>query len=247
MKCREFGRLGYSRRSSDRIESMWRLPGDPVPREQLIRENQRALAKAEARQREQLAQFERMRQPAVHHHDAASQIQALRDDQSRYANTILLLAYGGFYALWASTAGNMPKSWFGLSGILMGISLLFFIGFELAKMIAKSVAFRKGLAVDEHGHKRVADYEVLFAVSSNIDRVNSYWLPVFIPTLLTGLAAGLIVLFFFAANAMRGEWTYPPPPTEKSAQESAPSRASTTDIQKNNDPKSLENKDSAAN
>lgn len=105
-----------------------------------------------------------------------------------YGNAMLLIGYGGFFALWSSTAGDMPKGWFGLSGLLMGLSLLLFVTWELAKTAASSYKSTKGADVTETNK-----------VLSTMDRL---WAWVFVPTALLGMFAGFIVLCFFARHAL---------------------------------------------
>lgn len=146
-----------------------------------------------------------------------------RAHEQQYANTILLLGYGGFFALWASTAEKMPPSWFGVCGLLMGISLLCFIGFEIAKTTAASTALRVEGKTGPDGRKLTAG-DALDLANARIERVNRAWPFVFIAAVSTGLVAGFLVLWFFVASVGRGEWKYQQVATENSITPAAPAR-----------------------
>lgn len=124
----------------------------------------------------------------------------LVDQEHRYATTILLLGYGGFFALWGGQAGQMPKLWFGVAGLLMGISLILFLGFELGKTFAKSKAFHEA---DRRGQSAE---EAIDLANVYVRRVDRWWLPVFAIAVLTGMSAGAIVLWHFGLHAVRNAW-----------------------------------------
>lgn len=144
------------------------------------------------------------------HANTEESVLRLQDHESHYANTILLLGYGGFFALWANTAGNMPKGLFGLSGLLMGTSLVLFILFELAKTVASSLGVQRGYK------RKLNAADTVHLSNRYLDAVQVYWLHVFIPTVLAGLLAGGIVLWHFGAHALNSAWTPPPPPATES-------------------------------
>ncbi len=117
-----------------------------------------------------------------------------------YANVIILLGYGGFFALWSAMAGKMPRGLFGTAGLLMGISLLIFLLFEIAKIAAGSWALTsaKKRGLDEN--------EVLGYLSHSQEKVDRWWLWAFIPSLLCGLTAGGILLWAYWMAATHGPW-----------------------------------------
>lgn len=125
-----------------------------------------------------------------------------REHEARYANTILLLGYGGFFALWSSTAGHMPKMLWGWAGIFICASLLLFIGFELAKTAAGSSLLytfaRRGT--------ELSATEQTAQVNRQIDAVNRHWRGVFVLAALLGMVAGGIVIWCFATHALGHEW-----------------------------------------
>lgn len=140
-----------------------------------------------------------------------------RQHNMHYGNTILLLGYGGFFALWSSTAGDMPKGWFGLAGALMGLSLLLFLLFELAKTALSSHSATTGGGMS--GATRM------------LDRLDQYWQYIFGITAVLGLAAGMIVLVFFGSHALSSKYALERPaapvavPTKAHQRPDAPSHA----------------------
>jgi len=126
-----------------------------------------------------------------------------RDHEQRYANTILLLGYGGCFALWRSTADSMPRIWFGVAGGLMATSLFLFVVFELAKTFAGSLALSREGAIGENG-MRLSAADALALADNWIGRVTKCWIWVFFPAALTGLSAGGILLWFFGVAAIAG-------------------------------------------
>ena len=126
-----------------------------------------------------------------------------REHEQRYANTILLLGYGGFFALWANTAARMPALWFGVAGGLMTLSLITFLTFELAKTFAASVALSREGGLGKDGH-RISARAALELADVWIGRVTKWWPWAFSIAVVTGFTAGAIVLWFFGVNAMAG-------------------------------------------
>ncbi len=49
-----------------------------------------------------------------------SDVEELRNHEVHYANVILLIGYGGFFALWSTCADRMHPATFGLLGLAMG-------------------------------------------------------------------------------------------------------------------------------
>ena len=113
--------------------------------------------------------------------------------ETRYSNTILLLGYGGFFALWSSTNGKLPAWAFGWVGLGMAVSILLFVGWELAKTIVVDKAIRDYRNAQRAG-KRV-DPRAL--INERVDSLNRFHLWVFIPSVVTGLASGFWLLGFF--------------------------------------------------
>lgn len=126
-----------------------------------------------------------------------SEVDDLRKNELHYANVILLLGYGGFFALWSSCADRMHPATFGLLGLSMGISLLAFVAFELIKTLSNSVIHNKAARKDAHGHRLMSDSEYLRQLRDVGDRVNAKWIWFFVPAVVFGLGAGMGLLIFF--------------------------------------------------
>ncbi len=118
----------------------------------------------------------------------------LFEREQRYANTIIVLGYGGFFALWVATHARMPIFWFAMCGGLMSISLLFFIGWELRKTLGMSVAMRRVAGK--------SDLVVLQAVRDAGRRINHHWSWVFGISAVAGLAAGGILIAWFIGSML---------------------------------------------
>lgn len=175
--------------------------------------------------RQRLQAFERNRQglpPPSLPAELLAKVERMEEHEQRYANTILLLGYGGFFALWASTAGEMPRSWFGAAGLLMAFSLLVFILHTLARTVAVGTALRRtgpkpGVAFDP--------IKALEEVNQAAASVNRWWLPVFLLSAIPGLIAAGVLLWFFGVAVMANEWQEPKAAAARATVIEAPSPA----------------------
>ena len=120
-------------------------------------------------------------------------VNAMHERETRYANTILLLGYGGFFALWSSIHGKLPALAFGLVGLSMGLSILLFVGWELAKTIVVDKAIRDYRDQTRTGRK--IDPRAL--IDSRVDALNRFHPWLFVPSVIFGLLAGFSLLAFF--------------------------------------------------
>lgn len=123
--------------------------------------------------------------------------------QTNYTNVITLLGYGGFFALWESTSERMAPFFFGLCGLLMAISLLLFVTWELASMLVTAWAIRKARMPDENGF-RMGPAAAMALIGDSNDRLNRFHLWVFVPSVITGVVGGFMVLAFFLDHMIRG-------------------------------------------
>lgn len=175
--------------------------------------------------RQKLQDFGRREQgqpPQAPRADLMASVDRIEEHEHRYATTIILLGYGGFFALWASTAGEMPKSWFGVAGLLMAFSLLVFILHSIAQTVAVGNALRRA----GPRHDPAFDpNKAIDEVNQAIDRVNRWWLPAFLLSATTGLVAAAILLWFFAIAVMANEWQEPQAAAAQATVVEAPSPA----------------------
>ena len=120
-----------------------------------------------------------------------------RTNEERYANTILLLGYGGFFVLWSSIHGRMPNLLFGICGLLALISLLLFVTWELVKTLVSGLATNR--ATKHVGGNRVhASNQIVEIMISANDKVNRHWLWFFVPSVIAGLTAGGLLIYSYA-------------------------------------------------
>lgn len=125
-----------------------------------------------------------------------SYLEQLFEREQRYANTITVLGYGGFFALWVATHQRMPLFWFAVCGTLMSVSLLFFIGWELRKTLGMSMALRKA--------EGMSQLQMMQSVRTAAQRINRHWPVVFGISALTGLAAGGVLITWFIGSLIPG-------------------------------------------
>ena len=162
------------------------------------RRKEAALKKIHDKNEEQLQRDRQRLIRQIEHNKTLADLERIREHEVRYANTITLLGYGGFFALWASHSERMPNHLFGIAGVLISASVLTFIGFEVAKVVATSLAVSKGKQL------RLSEAQTVDLVNTKVDKVQSFWLAPFVTSLTTGIAAGGIVLYSFIEKAMNG-------------------------------------------
>lgn len=61
------------------------------------------------------------------------------ENGAKYANVIVGLGYGAFFALWAGLGGKVPKTELLLSATVMSISLTLFVSYEILAMATKAL------------------------------------------------------------------------------------------------------------
>lgn len=124
-------------------------------------------------------------------------VEQMRVHEEHYANTIMLIGYGGFFALWSTTSAHAPAWLYATCGGLMAVSLLFFVGFELCKTIGYSLVLSRASRTDDKGHKLHHEHQIIKMASDRIDAINARWLWAFAPAAATGLTAGFLLLGHF--------------------------------------------------
>lgn len=131
-----------------------------------------------------------------------SDVEELRNAEIHYANVILLLGYGGFFALWGSCADRMHPATFGLLGLSMGISLLTFVAFELLKTLSSSLVHNEAGERDENGKRRMSNADYLRKLRERSDWANRRWIWFYVPAVVFGLGAGVGLLVFFIRHTL---------------------------------------------
>lgn len=121
------------------------------------------------------------------------------DDQeqehTRYLNTILLIGYGGFFALWATTHQKIDQFWFGLIGAMILISLGVFLLWEVAKAFAFGHAGNECRKKDMNGHLVHSPHEYSAIFQRNYDKINRFWGVQFLISASLGFLALCLLLW----------------------------------------------------
>ncbi len=126
----------------------------------------------------------------------------LRAQEIHYANVVLLLGYGGFFALWGSCADRMHPWTFGGLGLAMGLSLLVFIAFEMLKTVSATMIHNKAARRGPDGQRLMTNRDYLRDLRVSAENVNAYWHWFFIPAVLLGVGAGFGLLVFFIRHTL---------------------------------------------
>jgi hypothetical protein len=184
-----------------------RLPSCPIrifsvvmyPRdlEQLaydVDKNFRALAKevTELRQFQSALMYEKQVQAAL------ELMGRMHNNHVSYTNLIVVAGYAGFFTFWSTIKSDLPKWLYALSGLLIIVSLLCFIAWEVTKMIWGGLHLRKSEA-QLTSHR--PDEGTILRLQREIDafdrKLNRLWIWFLIPTVSLGFASGLSLVGFF--------------------------------------------------
>lgn len=113
-----------------------------------------------------------------------------------YSNVIIAAGYVGFFTLWSGIKKDIPDWAVLTSGALILLSLMIFIGFELYKMISCAVYMRKIT-----NRIKLPTIETLAEIQDIEQQASLWnsriWVFTLIPTVISGLLAGLVLLTGF--------------------------------------------------
>lgn len=135
------------------------------------------------------------------------QLAALGDVQEKfvtsgmnYSNLVIAAGYAGFFAFWSRSAGKIAEPLYSISGLLITTSLVLFIGWEVTKMIWQALHMRKieKLMVGKSGEHAVQLF--LQAHKTFQKKIALVWIFILVPTVLTGIGAGLTMIYSFGVN-----------------------------------------------
>jgi hypothetical protein len=98
------------------------------------------------------------------------------ESASGYAKLILLVGYGGFFALWASTKPALTERSIALAGLLMLFSVTVFVLFEIYKMLHGQLSLKRNQAIFEDPEVRKDSVAFLGAVNHFEAARRSDWL-----------------------------------------------------------------------
>ncbi|WCX06208.1 hypothetical protein KK188_10145 [Pseudomonas aeruginosa] len=115
-----------------------------------------------------------------------------------YTNLILVAGYAGFFAFWSTLSEKVPTLLFSITGLLILISLVLFISWELIKMCWGPLHMRKvdRILAGQKGPHVIAQYD-----AAHVDferRSHRVWIFFLIPTTITGLGAACGLIGYFA-------------------------------------------------
>ncbi len=123
------------------------------------------------------------------------------DKMTSYTNLVLVAGYAAFFATWTQAEPFLSEFWFVAAGLLASLSVVIFITFEIAKVYLTSQALKK------MSEAVVQNRAVFFQEMQNIEKIEAkqinYWVWSFWPTVVTGYAAGLIVIIGFLIHLAR--------------------------------------------
>ena len=110
--------------------------------------------------------------------------------------------YAGIFGIWAFAKGTMTGRATNWVVLLAGVSLLFFISWEIVQMVWRSVAAEKFVKlVDKSPHEF---FELLALQEANNRRENArhllIWRCILLPTVVCAYIAAMLLIYNAAAN-----------------------------------------------
>jgi hypothetical protein len=122
----------------------------------------------------------------------------LQSNNTSYTNLILAAGYAAFFTFWSSLKGDMPIKLYAISGLLMVLSLMLFIVWEIVKMIWSAISLR---SIEAKIASRSSDPDVVDRLQQEINRferrIGRFWIWFLIPTITFGISSGLCLVGFF--------------------------------------------------
>jgi len=155
----------------------------------------------------QLQQISQIQKESELHRQREDTIQVLirimsasYDKSVSYTNLFMIGGYASFFVVWSKMFDQFPKFYMGLAGVLMFISLIVFIVWELYKMIFYSTNLRDLHKVLEEKDPKKFNVKLseqqINEKKRNLRQVKIWWL-VLIFTIIPALfAAGIIICLF---------------------------------------------------
>jgi hypothetical protein len=137
----------------------------------------------------------------------------LFDKAASYNSAIITLGYAGFFAIWSFVSTSLNPWDSKVVATLLGFSLLLFIGWTLtvayvsAKQTSKIAIKNNGVYADRD-QKIAAILEQENINNRSFMRLQSWWASVFIATVSTGFAAGIILLVTLLLNILEIDFSF---------------------------------------
>lgn len=159
----------------------------------------KALQDANAREQERIAQAAIEAQVKV--------LSATFDKSAAYTNLIILAAYAGFFGLWQLTKDYLTKELALWSALLMLVSVVIFVAFEVIKMVViqhnfmDRVKVLKSPEVQRDPRALESAFQELGVVHERVlYHFMRFWVGALVATILTGMAAASLLGYAFIAS-----------------------------------------------
>lgn len=124
---------------------------------------------------------------------------------SGYTNLVMLGGYASAFGIWHLTKDNLSPERSMVVGFLILTSVILFAGFEVYKMVAHALFFRRLdriIKADIQEQERPGAWQIAWdQYSAQESRV---WVFFLIPTVISGFGAGFYLLWIFATNLVGG-------------------------------------------
>ncbi len=124
-------------------------------------------------------------------------IERAQSNHVSYTNLIIVAGYAAFFTFWSTIKNDLPEWLFSVSGLLIIISLIIFIAWEVTKMVLGALNFRKveHYLTNSTGSDAINKYHK--SISTFDRKMSRIWIWFFIPTVALGLASGFCLVGFF--------------------------------------------------
>ncbi|WP_190958595.1 MULTISPECIES: hypothetical protein [Nostoc] len=131
-------------------------------------------------------------------------ISFLKDVQTRtyektrsYTNLIIAAGYAGFFTFWKSAKDDLPKITMLSSGLLIAISLCFFIGSEVYNMINSTLYQRKINQMLRENNSANIINDIQKFEQEHEARTYSIWFWLLLPTIITAIFGAILLIGSF--------------------------------------------------
>ncbi|MGN6535123.1 MAG: hypothetical protein ACTHKQ_05255 [Mesorhizobium sp.] len=120
-----------------------------------------------------------------------------------YTNVIMVAGYAGIFGIWSFTKDQLSATASVAVALMVGISMLFFVSWELAKMMHNSRHVSKMARVLTTAHTPEQFSSAIEKAQSETKTAQLWfaraWWPILAITILPGLAGGLLLYYQFMA------------------------------------------------
>lgn len=139
-----------------------------------------------------IAEYDKQLQTVV---EIMSRLQA---SNASYTNLILAAGYAAFFTFWSTLRTDIPIKLYAVSGLLMVLSLMFFMTWEIIKVTRTQLTLRN---IENKLLSRSPEPEIMAKFQQEINildlQLGRLWVYFLLPTLLFGITSGLCLVGFF--------------------------------------------------